>query len=200
MADELQSLLDKINTDGVQKANAEREAILARAKEEAARIVADARSEAEKLRADAKAEAEKLQNRAESAIQQAARDTVLKLRSELEARISAAVENAAENAMTPQFMAELIRTIGAKFAADPDSELSVLSSVKDAAALDAALKGALVSSFKAQPRVIAEPTIPGGMEVSFSGGKIYFDFSTGALTGLLAAYTAPKIAAVFAEK
>ena len=198
MSEELQSLLEKINSDGVMKANARRDAIIAGAKSEAAAIVAAAKKEAEALKNKAEAEAETLQKRAESAISQAARDVVLKLKAELESRISAAVAGAAAETMTPAFMAELIKSLGAKFLSDPEAELSVIASVKDAAALDAALKGSLVSSLKKQPRVLAEPTIRGGMEVNFSGSELYFDFSIEALTGLLAEYTAPKIAAIFA--
>ena len=182
MSEELQSLLEKINSDGVMKANAERDAIIAKAQAEAAAIIAAAEEKAESTRKQAAADAETLQKRAESAIAQAARDVVLKLKAELESRISAAVAGAAEETMTPAFMAELVKSLGASFLAD----------------LDAALKGALVTSLKKQPRVLAESTIRGGMEVNFTGSELFFDFSTEALTGLLAEYTAPKIAAVFA--
>ena len=198
MSEELQSLLEKINSDGVKKANAAREAIIAKAESEAAAIIAAAEKKAEEMRRQAAAGAEILQKRAESAIGQAARDVVLKLKAELESRISAAVSGAADETMTPAFMAELVKSLGAAFLADPDSELTVITAVKDAAALDAALKGALAASLRKQPRVLAEPTIRGGMEVSFSGDELYFDFSTEALTGLLAEYTAPRIAAIFA--
>ena len=198
MSEELQSLLEKINSDGIMKANAERDTIIAKAQAEAAAIIAAAEAKAEETRKQAAADAETLQKRAESAIEQAARDVVLKLKAELESRISAAVAGAAEETMTPSFMAELVKSLGAAFLADPNSELTVIASVKDAAALDAALKGALVSSLKKQPRVLAESTIRGGMEVNFTGSELFFDFSTEALTALLAEYTAPKIAAVFA--
>ena len=198
MSEELQSLLEKINSDGIMKANAERDAIIAKAKSEAAAIVAAAKKEAADLRTQAAAEAETLQKRAESAISQAARDVVLKLKAELGARISAAVEGAAEEAMTPEFMAELIKALGAQFLSAPEAELTVITAVRDAAKLDAALKGALAASLRKQPRVLAEPTIKGGMEVNFSGSELFFDFSTEALTELLAAYTAPRIAAIFA--
>lgn len=198
MSEELQSLLEKINSDGVKKANAERDAIIANAQAEAAEIIAAAKKESEELRRQAAADAETLQKRAESAIEQAARDVVLKLKAELEGRISAAVAGVAEETMTPAFMAELVKSLGAAFMAAPDAELTVITSVKDASALDAALKSALAGSLKKQPRVLAEPTIRGGMEVNFNGSELYFDFSTEALTELLAEYTAPKIAAIFA--
>ena len=91
MSEELQSLLEKINSDGVMKANAQRDAIIAGAEAEAAAIIADARKKADEISKEAAAEAETLQKRAESAINQAARDVVLKLKAELESRISAAV-------------------------------------------------------------------------------------------------------------
>jgi len=200
MSEELQSLLEKINSDGIMKANAQRDAIIAKAESDAAAIVAAAKKEAADLRAQAAADAETLQKRAESAIGQAARDVVLKLKAELESRISAAVAGAAEEALTPEFMAGLIKTLGERFLSAPDAELTVIAAVRDAEKLDAALKSALAASLKKQPRVLAEPTIRGGMEVNFSGSELYFDFSVEALTELLAAYTAPRIAAVFAGK
>ena len=47
MSEELQSLLEKINSDGVMKANAERDAIIAKAQSEAAAIIAAAEAKAE---------------------------------------------------------------------------------------------------------------------------------------------------------
>ena len=53
MSEDLQSLLEKINRDGVEKANAAAEAILADAKAKAADIVKAANAEAAKAKADA---------------------------------------------------------------------------------------------------------------------------------------------------
>ena len=75
MAEDIQSLLDRINAEGV-----------ARAEEESGKIIADAKAQAEKIIADAKTQAEVLvkegadkaavsEMRAKEAIKQAARDT-----------------------------------------------------------------------------------------------------------------------------
>lgn len=47
MAEDLQGLLNKIHTDGIQKAEEEKAAIIADAKKEAAKIIADAKAQAE---------------------------------------------------------------------------------------------------------------------------------------------------------
>ena len=91
MAEELQSLLEKIQSDGIARAEAERDAVVAKAVKEAQEIVERAKKEAETILAAAGAEAQSIQKRAESTIRQAARDIVLKLKSELECRLERAV-------------------------------------------------------------------------------------------------------------
>lgn len=200
MADELQSLLQKINDEGVKKAEAERERIISEANAEAKRIVDNANAEAEKRLAAAKSECDALQKRAESAVAQAARDILLKLKAELEARLNAAVDDATAQALTPELMAGIVRELTAKFVADPDAELTLRCAVKDRDALDAALKGALADSLRKNPTVLADNTVEGGVEVGIDGGKLYFDFSLDAIREVVGAYTGQHIAELFADK
>ena len=100
-------------------------------------------------------------------------------------------------ALTPEFMAQLIKELAEKFAAEPDAELTVRCAVKDVAALDAALKGALAESIKNAPTVIASPEISAGVQVEFNNDDCCFDFSEAAVTDLLSAYTGGQLSAVF---
>ena len=79
MAEDLQSLLAKIQEQGLDKANAERAAIIKKAEQEAAEITAKAKAAADAMRRAAEEECASLTKRAESAVKQAARDIVLKL-------------------------------------------------------------------------------------------------------------------------
>lgn len=198
MPEELQSLLDKINEEGVKKAEARAAEIIANARKEARAIQLKAEQDAAATAKAAQEQAEALQKRAESAVRQASRDIVLELQQELEKRMNRVVAGAADQALTPEFMAGLIRELAAKFAADPGAQLTVLTAVKDAAALDKALSGALVNSFHASPRVLGNPEISGGMEVSFRDGRVYFDFTAEAVTDLIAAYVGPRLAKLLA--
>lgn len=200
MAEELQSLLDKINEEGVKKAEAEAAKIVAAAHAEAKEILAAAQSEAAAAVKAAGEQAEALEKRAESAIRQAARDILLELRNELTRRLQRAVSGASEAALTPEFMAGLIRELAAKFAAAPDAQITVLTAAKDTAALDAALRGALKSDLRSAPKLFADAGIKGGMEVSFRDGEAYFDFTAEAVTELVAAYIGPRLAALIAPE
>ena len=200
MADELQSLLEKINAEGVKKAEAERDRIISAAKAEAESIVGDAKSRAKNIVADAEAESEAMRKRAESAVKQAARDTVLKLKAELEARLGAAVSDASAAALSVELMAEVVKQLVAKFVGDPDEEVTVRCAVKDRAALDAALKNALADSLKRAPKVLADAAMTGGLELGTDNGRLYFDFSLEAVGEVVGAYAGEQVAALFNEK
>lgn len=143
MAEKLQSLLDKINEKGVKEAEATAAGIIAEAKKEAEAIRAKAKADAEAAVRQAEEQAEGIEKRAEAAVRQAARDIILELRQELEKRMTRAVSAAADQALTPEFMASLIKEFAAKFATDPNGRITVLTAVKDVPALDKAMKASL---------------------------------------------------------
>ncbi|MGN0846549.1 MAG: hypothetical protein ACI4RA_04100, partial [Kiritimatiellia bacterium] len=80
MAEQLQQLLEKIQRDGVEKANAEAVAILAKAKADAAAIVKEAETKAAACRAQAETDAQAFEARAQKTIAQGARDTILEVK------------------------------------------------------------------------------------------------------------------------
>ncbi len=200
MADELQSLLEKINAEGVKKAEAERAKIISAANSEAERIVNAAKAEAERIVGAARTESDALRQRAESAVKQAARDTLLELKAELETRLNNAVNGATAQALDTALMAEIVKALVAKFVSDPDAEVTVRCAVKERDALDAALKNALADSLTKAPKVLADPALAGGLELGTANGQLYFDFSLEAIGGVVGAYAGEHIAALFGNK
>ena len=75
--------------------------------------------------------------------------------------------------------------------------ITVRTSVKNAAALDQALRAALADSFTKEPKVLAGKEVANGMEVSFDGGKCFYDFTLDAVSDLLDEYIGDKLSAVF---
>lgn len=93
-------------------------------------------------------------------------------------------------------MASLIKEFAAKFATDPNGRITVLTAVKDVPALDKALKASLTAGFRNAPQVFGDSGIKGGFEVSFKDGEVYFDFTSEAVTELVADYIGPRLAAI----
>lgn len=199
MAEELQGILNRINADGIAKADAERKEIISRAKEDAAGIVADAKAEAEAIVKNANREADAFRKRAENALIQAARDIKISLKGELENRINKAVENASSAALTPELMAQLVKEAAQKFISSPDEELTVSCAVKDVEALNNALKAALADSLKTNPEILGDGAIRGGLEVSMKDGAFCIDFTTDAVNDLFSAYAGKLVEKIIRE-
>ena len=198
MAEDLQSLLAKIQEQGLDKANAERAAIIKKTEQEAAEITAKAKAAADAMRRAAGEECASLTKRAESAVKQAARDIVLKLNVELKERLNAILQENTANAMTPELMGRIINEMAAAYIKDgkQEAKLEVLVSPKSLEEMNAALKGSLKDSFVKQPTLFADMELGGGLKVSVSGNDVFYDFSDDAITDIVAAYIGPRLAAI----
>ena len=198
MAEDLQSLLAKIQEQGLDKANAERAAIIKKAEQEAAEITAKAKAAADAMRRAAGEECASLTKRAESAVKQAARDIVLKLNVELKERLNAILQENTANAMTPELMGRIINEMAAAYIKDgkQEAKLEVLVSPKSLEEMNAALKGSLKDSFVKQPTLFDVMELGDGLKVSVSGNDVFYDFSDDAITDIVAAYIGPRLAAI----
>lgn len=199
MAEDLQGLLDKIQQDGLKKAETERAEIIAAAKEEAKAIVEKAKAEAAEAERAAKLNVEQEIRRGTSAVQQAARDVIRKLSVELEDRLNRILKDGVDAAMTPEMMADIIKTMVASFVANPDAtgddEMKVLVPPAKLDAFEKALKGSLRNSFKGEPQLFADNEIGGGLKVSFNGENLLYDFSDSAISEIICSYIGPRLAA-----
>ncbi len=191
MAEDLQGLLDRIQNDGIKKAEMERDTMIADAKAQAEKIIADAKAQAEKIVADAKAQAQDDEKRANETIRQAARDTINTFKADLLARLQRVTKDMAGQAMTPALMADIIRTMAAAYAEKSAAGLEILLPEKDAAALEAGLKAALLNNIKTEASGITA-----GLKIGFNGSDEYLDFSDDALTDVICEFVGPKLAAL----
>lgn len=191
MTEKLQGLLEKIQKDGIGKAEEEKGRIIADARKEAAKIIEKAEAEAQQSRKQAEADAENLRSRAETAIRQAARDVVLKLKEELSNRIENIVRTQAQAAMSPEFMRELILKISDNLlpkGKGKPAQVQVLVSPDDLKKLGESLKGSLTDSFKHDPALIPAGDIGAGLKLGVKDSDMFLDFSDEAVTDLLREY------------
>ena len=131
MSEELQGLLNKIQAEGLEKAESERARLVAEAKAQAESILADARAQADKIRKDAEADAEASRKKADAAVRQAARDVIISLKDDLQEKLRAVVREASAQAMTPEAMAGLIAKIAEQFAQNAASGAEIILSARE---------------------------------------------------------------------
>ena len=88
MAEQVQELIDKIKSEGIQAADQKAQEIQSHAQKEAQRIVENAKQEAQCYLRDAKEEIKKMQESTQMALRQASRDTLLALKKEIRLAVS----------------------------------------------------------------------------------------------------------------
>ncbi len=180
MAEELQQLLEKIQRDGVDKANAEAAAIVAKAKAEADAIVKKAQEDAAAAEAKGKADAEAYAARAKETISQAARDAVLKVKDDVTKLLTKLIAEDVTAALA---------TEAVPLAADAVKELVTGSATAEIAAapkLVDALRAQLAAQAQGGVKVVSDETTGAGFTVRLDNGRVEHDFTDAAIADALA--------------
>ena len=190
MAEELQQLLEKIQRDGVDKANAEAAAIVAKAKAEADAIVMKAQEDAAAAEAKGKADAEAYAARAKETISQAARDTVLKVKQDVMELLKK---------LLLQNVTAALATEAVPLAAAAVKELVTGSATAEIAAapkLVDALRAQLAQQAQSGVKVVADETTGTGFTVRLDNGRVEHDFTDAAISEALAQRLRADLAAL----
>lgn len=187
MSEDLQSLLEKINREGVEKARAEAAEIIAAAKAEAAALVSEAKAAAAKEKAEAEKAAAGYAERAADTIRQAARDTVLKI----EEAVTAMLENL------------LAKNVDAALADEKTAAALVAKAVENLSdGVEITVGGRIAAAVKAQlaargeNTVITDPAMQTGFSVKLDGGRIEHAFTGEVISRELAKRLRPDLAAL----
>lgn len=198
MADELQALLDRIDRDGIQRGEEEREKIISAAKDEAASIVSAAQEQAAKLVADAQAETAMMRQKSEEAMRQSGRQILLELRHELESRVHEAVAGLLKSELQTCTVADIITSLCSNYLEKHGNEenLTALVSEGQLESLTAAVKSKLAANLRERVSLAPSRTLANGFKLIFSGSDVLYDFSDEALTEALAAHLSPALAAI----
>ena len=190
MAEELQHLLEKIQRDGVDKANAEAAAIVAKAKAEADALVKKAQEDAAAAEAKGKADAEAYAARARETISQAARDTVLKVKDDVTKLLTKLLAQDVTSALASE--------------AVPIAAAAVKELVSGSAAAEVAAPAKLVEALRAQlaaqaqggVKVVADEMTGAGFTVKLDNGRVEHDFTDAAIANALAQRLRADLAAL----
>ena len=196
MSEELQGLLNKIQAEGLEKAETERARLVAEAKAQADAIIAEAKSQADKIRKDAETDAEEFRKKADDAVRQAARDVIISLQDDLQKKLRAVVREATAQAMTPEAMAGLIAKIAEQFVRNAASGAEVILPAREREDAAQKLIGCLPDTLKKNASVQLGRGFAAGFKIGFNNSEVFLDFSDEALADVICEFVGPKLAAV----
>lgn len=185
MSEDLQSLLEKINRDGVEKARAEADRIIAEAKTKADALLNDARASARKATEDAEKSAADSADRAAETIRQAARDTVISVRDAVTKLLTGLLAKDVDDALADEKVCALL-------AGEVLKGLAGEAEISAAPKLAAALKAQLAS--RGAITVVTDETIGSGFSVKIDGGRVEHSFTGEMIAAELAKRLRPDLA------
>jgi V/A-type H+-transporting ATPase subunit E len=192
MTQDLQQLLEKINTDGVEKAKSESAKIIDQANAQAKGIVDTATREAAQKIAQAKLEAEAYERRAEETIRQASRDTVLNVEKAVTTLLTNVLLKEVNATLNTAEVVAQLATEAVRAYLHEKGELDVVASAKLADAIRAKLAAEAVSGVT----VVTDDHLGAGFNVRLAKGRIEHTFSGAAVADALAKHLRPKLAAL----
>ncbi len=196
MAADLQALLDKIQTEGVDKAETEARRIVDEARQKAATIVAEAEKQQASAKAAAETEARLLQSRAEQSIRIAARDVLLGVSASLDQTLKRLLLDKISSALTPEFLQTFVADVIKSYAESPDAAQGIEVRIPPAQADQ--LRDYLLQSFRESAaggiRVSPDSDTSAGFRVSLADGRIEHDFSAPAIQAAMARLLRPALA------
>ena len=197
MEEQLQSLLDRIRREGVERADVEAAGIVGEAGERARGIVAEAEAEADDLRRQAEADAEASRERGEKALEQAGRDFLLALQKRIEAILRETLRDTVAAALTPDVVADMLVRLAEAYATHDmnESRVDVLLAPDDREAVAALVMQKYRELVGQGLTLRADERLAKGFKVSFVDDKLYHDFSLSALVEALAPVLKPPLGA-----
>jgi len=195
MSEHIQPLLERIQSEGLKKAETEREDILEQARNEAEGIVHSAKQEAEEIRSSAESDAEATRQRGQATLEQAARDLLLRLRTEINRQLKLAAETAAASSLSStDLVTDLIRErVNSQ---SGSGEVTVETNTELGEKLEPLLPALLKDAGASGGKVVMHPKSGAGFELRFSDSAEGMDVTSEAVADWLSSLVRPELAAV----
>ena len=188
MAEELQGILERIQKNGIEKAENEASRIIDEAKAQAAKITATAKKEAEDLVSKARTDSELFQQRAEHAIEHAARDVVLSVGDAVTATLQGIVANSVKSTFKAQDFAAFVKKTVSTYCQQ--------TSPGNIEAVTNYFMKEMAEQMKQGLTIKGDRDIISGFTVSLKDKAVYHDFTGTALTDALCALLRPQLAEI----
>ncbi|RPH93004.1 MAG: hypothetical protein EHM68_16325 [Lysobacterales bacterium] len=201
MTEELQSLLERIQREGIDKAEQEAERILTEARQQAAALVRESETQATERLRKAEQDAARFAEQGRTALRQAARDILLSLGEAIRATLERLIRREVSQAMNPDLLrATLGRLIDAYFR-DPANAAPVelTLSEEDRATLGDYFLSRLTVEARDKLEIRADRGIVSGFRVALRDNAVEHDWTDASVADALAQLVQPAISAAVRE-
>jgi V/A-type H+-transporting ATPase subunit E len=193
MVEDLESLIEKINQEGIQAAEEKAKTIEAEAKKRSEEIAAKAKKEAEKIIAKAKDDVATMEKSGEASLKQAGRNLIISLRKEIASVLDGIIKLNIREELTPAEMTKIISALVKNYKGQEKGNIVISLSKEDLEKMEKPLLGRLNSEVKKGITLKRSDDIQAGFIISYDSGRSHYDFTDKALAEYIGAYLKPKL-------
>lgn len=198
MEAQLNELIAKIKSEGVQAADEQASKIIAEAEQRAEQIIDEARLKARSMVEEAKAERAKTEAAGTEALKQAGRDLLLSIQEKITQIFSTVIEKRVSAALDEKTVKDAVVTVIGGWK-DEEARPDVLLGEELAGRLESQLRGALADEFAAGVEIKPVSGVAAGFRVATKDGSAYYDFTATTIAESLAAYLGPRLQAAIQD-
>ncbi len=195
MSSQIEELISKIKSDGIDSAEAQAKQIEDKARANAEQIIKTAEDRAQAIVNQAQIDAEKLQESAKKSLEQASRDTLLSLRKEIQGMLSRLVSHDVSASLNSDQLAEIIGQLVKDSSGGKDG-VQIELNKKDHKKLADGFIDKLQKQVKHGIEFQSSDDVTGGFAISYDGGKSSFDFTDESLAQYMTTFLNEQVAGI----
>lgn len=201
MSQQVQELIDKIKTEGVESAQKSADEIIAKARKEAAQIVEGAKRDAQQIVSQGEQQVQKFQESARMAVAQAARDTLLSLRKEIERTLKSIIKEEVKSSLSAEQMGAILEVVVKSAVSQGiiEGDVVIDLNASDTKKLKDGVLARLQKQVKQEIRLHSSGDVTQGFSISFDSGKSSFDFTDQSLADYLSSFLNTQISELVKE-
>lgn len=196
MADELQALIERIQTEAVAKGEQQAAQLVAQARARAAELVREAEERARQIVEKAELDARQFTERSLQTLSQASRDLLITVGQGVENIISTLAVETVDEALTVETVRDMLVKMAEAYVrrSGRDRRIEILLSPEDQARLVEFFKDRYFDKVQKGLELRADGNIVKGFHVSFVDERVRHDFTREAIAEALAQFLRPHLA------
>ena len=195
---QLQELIERIKSEGIENADQEADRIIKEAQEKAKQIVSDAESEAEKIRNKAEEDAARREQTGRESLKHAGRDLLLSVQKRLQQLFDTIIYQETAESLKGNLLENAVSQVVKNWDAEL-SDLTVLIAEDELEKVEKGLKKKLSDELSKGVEIKPLPRVEAGFQVSMQDGTAYYNFTAEGIAELLSQFLNPRLAEILKE-
>jgi V/A-type H+/Na+-transporting ATPase subunit E len=191
---QVQELLERIKSEGVDAARAEADRIVAAAEGKAKTLLGEAEKKATTLEAGAKSRIDAMEKASRLALVQASRDTILALREKVQSFMRDAILSTTSDVLDSAFIGKILPELLLSMAKETQGNLAVLLPQKTMESIDSALANRLSGELGRGVEFKPFGGVDAGFRIAVENSAAHYDFSAESVAEILASRVNARLA------